>query len=135
MRTGPPGSPTQRPCRSQGTEEMLGAALEGVDRSSIVLSTKWSPDDWEGDAEANSAALRQSVANSLAALRTDYIDVMYFHGLPAASYDTVVSGGLYATMAALRDEGLIRHIGLTTRFVDEPGQEVCEIALQRNPEL
>ena len=115
---------------------MLGAALEGVDRSSIVLSTKWSPDDWEGDAEANSVALRQSVANSLAALRTDYIDVMYFHGLPAASYDTVVSGGLYATMAALRDEGLIRHIGLTTRFVDEPGgQEVCEIALQRNPEL
>lgn len=85
------------------SEAKLGAAFEGV-RDRIVIATKTpakTPEAFWKDLEA-----------SLAALRTDYIDVYQFHW-PSQCYKPGDGSGMYECMLEAKAQGKIRHIGLT----------------------
>ena len=72
------------------SEEILGHGLEGVPRNSYYLSTKWNNRTLQELELKPPADLVSSEQNSLRALRTDYIDVMMFHGVVPADYQLVI---------------------------------------------
>jgi len=85
----------------QESEAVYGQALEGV-RDDVYLATKVhasSPD-----------SVRRSVEASLADLRTDVIDCIQIHGQRLELDDAMA---VHAELVKLRDEGLVRFIGLT----------------------
>ncbi len=120
------------------SETLLGQALGGVPRASYVLCTKFRPTS--ADQLRPAGELRASLRASLAALRTDYVDVLYLHGVAPGSYRAVRERFL-PELEALRAAGLVRHIGITeqyaedhhhetlTRAVDDGGFEVIMVGL------
>ena len=114
------------------SEEILGRALAGVPRPSYVLATKWGHATPAG-ALKGPGELSFSVDRSLSRLRTDYVDVMQFHGLAAAQYDDVVER-LYPALDRLRERGKIRFIGFSTSSTD-PTHDVVLRALDAHPQL
>ncbi|MDE0822279.1 MAG: aldo/keto reductase [Opitutales bacterium] len=115
------------------SEAILGECLRGIPRDQYMLSTKWIAR--EGDAFiSDPQALLTSVEGSLKRLNTDYVDVMFFHGPLPSEYDQLVDC-LYPAMERLKEAGKIRYVGLSTRFVKDPAQEVARLALAQHPEL
>ncbi|TVQ25092.1 MAG: aldo/keto reductase [Spirochaetaceae bacterium] len=84
------------------SEEVVGKALAGR-RADVVIATKVSPSNLAP------ASLRHSCEQSLRRLRTDVIDLYQIHwpSFPGDPDDVV------ETMAALRSEGKIRHLGVS----------------------
>lgn len=115
------------------SETILGKALEGIPRNSYFLGTKWHAETG-GKLSDNPQALVKSVEQSLTRLRTDHIDVMFFHG-PMASQIQEIVQRFYPTMEKLRDQGKIRFIGLSTRYQADPSQSSAEMALKTCPQL
>lgn len=85
------------------SEEKLGHALHDV-RENIILSTKAMTTTVEG--------FWQQLHESLRRLQTDYIDIYQFHN-PAFCPKPGDGSGLYEAMLEAKDQGLIRHIGIT----------------------
>ena len=85
------------------SEEKLGEALSDV-RDKIIISTKTMATTPEG--------FRADLEMSLKLLKTDYIDIYQFHN-PAFCPKPGDGSGLYEEMLKARDEGKIRHIGIT----------------------
>jgi len=94
------------------SELLVGEALKGI-RDKVVLSTKggahFNPAKNAMDHDLTPAAVRHDVEESLSRLKTDYIDLFFFHypdpGTPIA--DSI------GEMERLRTEGKIRMIGLS----------------------
>lgn len=107
-----------------GTEEIVGKAIKGIDRGSVVLSTKKgtreciTPDD-----------VRKSLEGSLKRLGTDYIDIYHLHGVILPDYDYLVSE-IAPTLHKMRQQGKIRFIGITERFSPDPQHLMLQRALQ-----
>ncbi|RIK44759.1 MAG: aldo/keto reductase [Chloroflexi bacterium] len=95
------------------TETMVGAALAGVDRSKVVISTKKSYRK-----EIIPALVRQGLEESLRRLRTDYVDIYNLHGVSPADYRWL-RDEILPTFFQLRDEGKIRFIGVSEMFNDD----------------
>jgi aryl-alcohol dehydrogenase-like predicted oxidoreductase len=98
------------------SERRIGIALEGVPRQEIVLSTKTGthPErrgdySWDGT--------MWSVENSLRLLKTDTIDLLLVHD-PSDLEPVFAPRGALEALEALRDQGVIRHIGLGQRRHD-----------------
>jgi aryl-alcohol dehydrogenase-like predicted oxidoreductase len=106
------------------TEEIVGEAIRGLDRSSLVLSTKkrsrWpiTPRD-----------VRDSLEASLRRLGTDYVDVYHLHGVVLADYPHLLSE-IVPEMQRLRDRGKIRFLGITELFGPDPQHAMLQRALQ-----
>ncbi|MFO7850715.1 MAG: aldo/keto reductase [Spirochaetia bacterium] len=85
------------------SEEKIGLALSDV-RDSVIIATKSHGKTGE--------EVRRDVLTSLEKLKTDYIDLFQFH-----NPDTIPrpggADGRYETALELKDEGVIRHIGIT----------------------
>lgn len=104
---------------SYETEEIVGLAIAGR-RDKIVVSTKL------GIVRAGTSALGQDflraddfcrlVEGNLRRLGTDYIDVLHLHGVMANQYD-YCADELVPALFKLRDQGKIRFVGLTERFI------------------
>ena len=107
-----------------GTEEIVGRAIRGRDRTTLVLSTKKS---------ARAGISRQDVEHSLQAslkrLGTDYVDVYHLHGVMLADYPYLCSE-IVPTLQQLRDRGLIRWIGITERFGSDTQHAMLQRALR-----
>jgi L-galactose dehydrogenase len=107
-----------------GTEEIVGKAIKGIDRGSVVLSTKKgtreriTPDD-----------VRKSLEGSLKRLGTDYIDIYHLHGVILPDYDYLVSE-IAPTLHKMRQQGKIRFMGITERFSPDPQHLMLQRALQ-----
>src|SRR5262245_61006903 len=71
-----------------GTEDILGDALRGVARDSVVISTKFGPTTRDGDFR-DPADLRPTIERSLQRLHTDHVDVLYLHGVRADRYAAI----------------------------------------------
>ena len=106
------------------TEEIVGQAIKGIDRSSIVLSTKKST-----FSSITAEDVRKSLEESLKRLGTDYIDVYHLHGAVLQDYDHLVSE-VVPTLQRLREQGKIRFIGVTERFNADPQHFMLQRALQ-----
>jgi aryl-alcohol dehydrogenase-like predicted oxidoreductase len=96
------------------SEDLLGQALSGVPRENYVLCTKFHTRA-PGGQFSSASDLRDSIEKSLRALRTDFVDVFYLHGIAPEEYAEVCERFVPALTAA-RDAGLIRHIGITERY-------------------
>ncbi len=88
-------------------EAQIGDVLHGsgLDRSQVFLTTKLRP--------ADAGRERQVLRASLRALRTDYLDLWLVHWPPRPK----VSRQVWHEFLALRDEGLVRSIGVSNYSV------------------
>jgi L-galactose dehydrogenase len=112
-----------------GTEAVVGKGIAGVARDRLVLSTKKNivPED-HPDPEKE---IRRSLEQSLKTLGTDYVDVYHVHGAEPKDYRNARERHL-PTMLRLRDEGKIRAVGITERFVVDSSHTMLEQALRDN---
>lgn len=110
-----------------GTEAVVGKAIAGVARDHVVISTKKNivPED-HPDPEKE---IRHSLEQSLKNLGTDYVDVYHVHGAEPKDYLNARERHLPA-MLKLRDEGKLRFVGITERFVTDSGHAMAERAVR-----
>ncbi|MHA2181787.1 MAG: aldo/keto reductase [Promethearchaeota archaeon] len=106
------------------TENIVGQAIKGYDRETLVISTKKST--WD---TLKPKDVIKSLERSLNNLGTDYIDIYHLHGVILQDYDYLYSE-IVPTLLELRDQGKIRHIGITERFNPDPHHSMLERALQ-----
>jgi len=105
------------------TEEIVGEAIKGVDRSSFVLCTKKSV---SGDITPKQ--VQQGLENSLKCLRTDYVDIYYPHGVRSENYSYIASE-IAPVMQKMRDQGKLRFLGLTELFNADTRHDMLQQAL------
>lgn len=110
------------------SEQILGRALEGIDRQRYLLATKFTPDPSEQGQLIDSAAMVASCEASLQKLNTEVIDLFQFHGLVPGNYRQAVER-LYPTMLRLQEQGKIRFIGVTEYFYLDPSHQMLGFAL------
>lgn len=85
------------------SETKLGIAFEGM-RDKVFIATKTAATD--GD------KLREDLETSLRELRTDYIDVYQLH-MVGQVYKPGDGTGVYEALLEAKENGIIRHIGVT----------------------
>jgi myo-inositol catabolism protein IolS len=96
------------------SERALGKLLKGR-RGKAVIGTKVSPQN------ADPATLRQHCDASLTRLETDYVDLYMVHWpIPSPAV-----ADAFATLAELRDEGKIRHIGISNFGVQQMAEALA----------
>ncbi|MFX0069585.1 MAG: aldo/keto reductase [Candidatus Hermodarchaeota archaeon] len=106
------------------TEKIVGEALKGRERESLILSTKKTI-----FANLNSEQVEKAFNKSLKALNTDYIDIYHLHAVMLEDYDRVIPK-IIPTFQKLKEEGLIHFIGITERFDLDPQHRMLQRALQ-----
>ncbi len=105
------------------TEEIVGQAIKGLDRSKLVLSTKKSTGN-----HPTAQDVVKSVESSLMRLGTDYIDVYHLHGVKLEDYNYLV-GEIVPVMQRLRDQGKIRFIAISELFGPDSQHAMLQRAL------
>jgi L-galactose dehydrogenase len=108
------------------SEEILGAALAGVDRSGYLMATKVTVMA-DGRVQAPEEA-DASVTRSLRRLQTDHLDVVQLHGVRPASYAEVVST-ILPVLERRRDAGDVRFLGITEASGHDPAHAALTMAL------
>lgn len=135
------------------SEQRVGTALADVGRDSYVLSTKVgrlivetsaTDDSWNRDGFADAPPseaiysyrpedVRRSLEESLTRLGLDRVDVVYIHD--PDDYEEEALTSAYPVLHALREEGVVRAIGvgmnqsrIPTRFVRETDIDVVLLA-------
>jgi predicted aldo/keto reductase-like oxidoreductase len=86
------------------SEEKIGLALNGR-RKEFYLSTKIDERDFIGVGKKLERCLRR--------LRTDYIDLVFFHDVRDPEYDRIFDSGGLEALENARSEGKIREIGIS----------------------
>ena len=107
-----------------GTESIVGRALQGRDRTSVVLSTKKST----RHEQVTPSALRASLDQSLKRLRTDYIDLYNLHGVVPQDYPYLVND-IYPALQKAQQQGKIRFVGLSEMFNEDLEHTMLQQAL------
>jgi len=110
-----------------GTEGVVGKAIKGRRRDSVVISTK---------SHASSATtVLANLDNSLRQLATDYVDIFHLHGLGPAAYDGAMRDIVPALLRE-KEKGKLHHLAVSetgprdpehtmlTRAVEQPCWEV-----------
>lgn len=106
-----------------GTEEIVGRAIEGHNRGSIIISTKKTVFDGISPRE-----VEQGLEGSLRRLRTDYVDIYNLHGVVLKDYDYLYSE-IGPVLEKLREQGKIRSMGITERFNADTRHDMLDRAL------
>ena len=94
-------------------EELIGRALKGKRRETVVIATKFAwkfgPNNEQIGLDSSPANIKKSIEGSLRRLGTSYIDLYYQHRLdPNTPIEDTVGA-----MADLVKEGKVRYIGLS----------------------
>ncbi len=111
-----------------GTEEIVGRAARHYDRSQLIISTKAI---FRAE-EAEPAVVMDKVDSALRRLDMDYIDVFHFHAVrPDAYADT--RERLAPALLKAKEQGKIRHIGITETGPNDPEQRMLQTAVQEAP--
>ncbi len=99
------------------SESLMGAGLKGVRDECYVATKVHFPDP---------AMTRQSVETSLEQLGMDYIDCVQIHSpaIERVGFDGAMK--IHAELVKLRDEGLLKFIGLTTHVAFETVLKMIE---------
>ena len=106
------------------SEEMIGAAIAHR-RSEYVLASKCgcpvTPEAVAAGGHVYTRAnIEAGVRQSLRRMRTEYLDLVQFHGSP--SQDDLETQGAIAALQDLQREGLVRFIGMSGTLPNLPGQ-------------
>lgn len=114
-----------------GTEEIVGIAIKDR-RDKVIVSTKSAITERQrtpGGDVIRGTVFAARVDGCLARLRTDYLDIMYVHGLQERHYDYCVAEILPA-LFRLREQGKVRFIGVSEGWGQDPRHKMLERALQ-----
>jgi L-galactose dehydrogenase len=115
--------------QTYGTEPVVGKAIAGVPRASIVISTKKTlPPEDHADPEGE---IQKGLEQSLKLIGTDYIDVYHLHGVEPKDYP-FCKERLMPVMRRLKEQGKIGFIGVTEGFVPDPSHTMLQQSLQGN---
>jgi len=90
-------------------EERLGKALKGIDRSKIVINTKFGHTH-TGTLNFNSNYIRESLEGSLKRLQVEYVDSLIIHNPPSKYFDGNKNDH-YEILDKLIEEGKIKAYG------------------------
>jgi aryl-alcohol dehydrogenase-like predicted oxidoreductase len=110
-----------------GTEEIVGAAARHYDRTKLVISTKavfGSGDTAETVTRKVEAALRR--------LGLDYVDIFHFHAVSPAAYEHH-RDVLAPALVKLKEQGKVRHVGITETSPNDPEQRMLARAIEEAP--
>lgn len=110
-----------------GTEEIVGAVTRFYDRDKLVISTK-------AIFKAGDAAetLAGRVDASLRRLGLDYVDIFHFHAVNPTTYEHH-RDVLAPALVKLKEQGKVRHIGITETGPRDPEQKMLAQAVQESP--
>lgn len=108
-----------------GTEEAVGLGVKGLPRESVVLSTKVGLDKHPENAEQ----FRERFHGNLTRLGVEYVDVLHLHGVLPEQYDHAREV-LHPALVGLKEEGKIRHAGVTEQFIPDPGHRMLVRAVE-----
>ncbi len=103
-------------------EERIGRAISSR-RGEYYLASKCGcvpiqhADHLEIQHEWKLDVVRRNLETSLARMKTDYLDLLQFHGGDA---ETLQATGLIDELVKFRDEGSIRHLGVSSKLPDLP---------------
>jgi len=126
--------------RGYGDSEIkVGKALKDGYREKVILSTKWSP--WvakiEEEDDSSAECTYKRIRESMERLDVTYLDFYQVWSImkPEHYEQAIVKGGMLDGIRRAMDEGLVRHVGLTThdtpenvsRYIDEA--DWCEAML------
>lgn len=98
------------------SEERLGKLLKGQ-RQDWVICSKAGEEfvDGESSHDFSPQHLRRSIERSLQRLNTDYIDIVLLHS--DGNDQQIVDSGALETLIRLKEEGLIRAMGMSSKTV------------------
>lgn len=94
------------------SEEKIGLAFGDMYkdiRSKIYIATKTQA--------KTPKELREQLNESLRLLKTDYVDIYQLHCVPVC-YKSGDGTGMYEELVKVKEEGLVRHIGITTHKIE-----------------
>jgi aryl-alcohol dehydrogenase-like predicted oxidoreductase len=99
------------------SEDRFGQVLPRY-RNRIYISTKL---------ESREAGMaRSELEASLKRLKTDYVDILYIHGITPEDTTSGIEKGVYKGLAALKAEGLVRNIAFSSMDSAERSRELLE---------
>jgi aryl-alcohol dehydrogenase-like predicted oxidoreductase len=110
-----------------GTEPVVGKALRGVPRDSVVVCTKASRSP--GEKQFDTARVLASLDESLQRLGIDCIDVFQIHAVAPSQYDHVRDAVVPALLRA-REAGKFRFLGITETAPNDVEQHMLNRAAQ-----
>lgn len=108
-----------------GTEGIVGKAIAGRERDSIVISTKKST----GKNQITADDVMKSLDNSLQHLGIDTIDIYHLHGVRPENYE-YCRDEIYPILEQARQQGKIRFTGITEAFNTDLDHRMLEMAIQ-----
>ena len=111
-----------------GTEEIVGTAARFYDRDQLVISTKAL---FRGGGETAETVTRR-VEAALQRLGLDYVDIFHFHGVHPEAYEHH-RDVLAPALVKLKEQGKVRHIGITETGPRDPEQKMLARAIQEAP--
>ena len=111
-----------------GTEEIVGAALRPYERDKLVVSTKAIFKPGVDTPET----VRARVEMALRRLAMDYVDIFHFHAVHLDAYADH-RDLLAPILLRLKEEGKVRHIGITETSPNDPEQLMLRRAVQEEP--
>ena len=103
------------------TEGIVGKAIKGRSRDSVVISTK-------SHATSGEVVLA-NLDNSLKQLDTDYVDVFHLHGLGPASYDKAMAE-IVPGLVKAKEKGKVRHIAVSETGPRDPEHTMLARAVE-----
>ena len=110
-----------------GTEEIVGRAVKAYDRDRLVVSTKaiFRPDD-------TAASVSRRVEAALRRLGLDHVDIFHFHAVAPTTY-AHHRDVLAPALLKLKEQGKVRHVGLTETGPNDPEQRMLGRAIEEAP--
>jgi len=112
-----------------GTEGIVGKAIKGRPRESVVVSTKSHINAFDGSSAVPAGAVLASLEASLRALDTDYIDIFHLHGLSPKVYDHAMTQVVPALLRE-KEKGKFRHLAVSETAPRDPGHIMLERAVE-----
>ena len=110
-----------------GTEAIVGASVRHYDRSKLVISTK--AIFRAGD---SADTVKPRVEAALKRLGLDYVDIFHFHAVDPAAYEHH-RDVLAPELLKLKEQGKVRHVGITETGPRDPEQKMLGRAIEESP--
>ena len=109
------------------TQHVVGRAVKGRDRDSLILTTKANP--MAGGKLRPVRELVDSLDNTLREMGQDHVDVFFFHGVPPSIY-AHVRDEMAPVLMREQEKGKFRFLGITETPPADPIQEMASQAAQ-----
>ena len=100
------------------SEELLGEGLKSV-RKDVIVCTKFSHYDEEGERDFEAGNIRPVLEGSFRRLQTDYVDILLLHNPPRELMDGNAAPDIYEELEKLKAEGKIREYGVSLDWREE----------------